>query len=187
MPYAPCIWNTLSHHKIAFSPVWALVQALFEAPKSHPISMFRFNTDLFTSKHLDLYLSLSLTECILITRMNEILFSPKYISEPCKQQEDMQTRRERITELLEGTEYPVTAEEICERLDIKKRSIVYEDIDHISKSVKRRGKELLIRPASCGKCQFVFKPRKTSKAPSKCPKCKSQWILAPAFLIRDTK
>ncbi len=99
----------------------------------------------------------------------------------------MQTRRERITELLMGTEYPVTAEEICERLDIKTRSIVYEDIDHISKSVKRQEKELLIRPASCGKCQYAFKPRKTSKAPGKCPKCRSQWILAPAFLIRRKK
>ena len=99
----------------------------------------------------------------------------------------MQTRRERITELLESTAFPMTAEEICERLDIKSRSIVYEDIDHVSKSVKRREKELLIRPASCGKCQFAFKPRKTSKAPSKCPKCRSQWILAPAFLIRQRK
>jgi len=99
----------------------------------------------------------------------------------------MQTRRETIAELLEKTEYPMTAEEICERLDIKKRSIVYEDLDHISKSVKRDNKELLIRPASCGKCQFVFKVGKTAKAPSKCPKCRSQWILAPAFLIRSKK
>jgi predicted Zn-ribbon and HTH transcriptional regulator len=99
----------------------------------------------------------------------------------------MQTRRERIAELLEGTEFPLTAEEICETLDIKKRSIVYEDIDHISKSVKRKEKELLVRPAICGKCQFTFKTRKTSKAPSKCPKCRSEWILAPAFIIQQRR
>ncbi|MFW9770021.1 MAG: HTH domain-containing protein [Candidatus Thorarchaeota archaeon] len=99
----------------------------------------------------------------------------------------MQTRRERITELLEKAEFPLTAEDICDQLDIKSRSIVYEDIDHISKSVKRRKQELLVRPASCAKCQFIFKTRKTSKAPSKCPKCRSQWILAPAFLIRSSK
>jgi len=99
----------------------------------------------------------------------------------------MPTRRETIAELLERTEYPLTAEEICEKLDIKKRSIVYEDINHISKSVKSENKELLIRPASCGKCQFVFKGRKTAKAPSKCPKCRSEWILSPAFLIRYKK
>jgi predicted Zn-ribbon and HTH transcriptional regulator len=99
----------------------------------------------------------------------------------------MPTRRETIAELLERSEHPMTAEEICERLDIKKRSIVYEDIDHISKSVKRQNKELLIRPAICGKCQFVFKTRKTAKPPSKCPKCKSEWILSPTFSIRYRK
>ena len=81
----------------------------------------------------------------------------------------------------------MTAEDICEELDIKKRSIVYEDIDHISKSVKRENKELLISPARCGKCQFVFKVRKTAKAPSKCPKCRSEWILSPGFVIRYRK
>ncbi|MFW9809944.1 MAG: HTH domain-containing protein [Candidatus Thorarchaeota archaeon] len=99
----------------------------------------------------------------------------------------MQTRRERIVELLESVEFPITAEEICSHLDIKSRSIVYEDIDHISKSMRRKDKELLIRPAICGKCQFVFKKRKTSKAPTKCPSCRSQWILAPAFIIQQKK
>jgi predicted Zn-ribbon and HTH transcriptional regulator len=120
-------------------------------------------------------------------RVFKTLYSPKYISNPFEGTDKMQTRRERITELLENVEFPVTAEEICQELDIKSRSIVYEDIDHISKSVKRRGQELVIRPASCGKCQFTFKSRKTSKAPSKCPKCRSQWILAPAFLVRSRK
>ncbi|MFX1483988.1 MAG: transcriptional regulator [Promethearchaeota archaeon] len=95
----------------------------------------------------------------------------------------MQTRRERIAELLETVEFPITAEEICTLLDIQSRAIVYEDIDHISKSLKRKDKRLLIRPASCGKCQFIFRNRKTAKAPSKCPKCRSEWILAPAFII----
>ena len=99
----------------------------------------------------------------------------------------MPTRRETIAELLERSEHPVTVEEICEELDIKKRSIVYEDIDHIAKSVKRENKELLIRPAICGKCQFVFKVKKTAKAPSKCPKCRSEWILSPGFVIRYRK
>ncbi|MFW9786877.1 MAG: transcriptional regulator [Candidatus Thorarchaeota archaeon] len=99
----------------------------------------------------------------------------------------MPTRRETIAALLETIEHPMTAEEICERLDIKKRSIVYEDIDHISKSVKRENKELLIRPAVCGKCQFTFKVGKSARAPGKCPKCKSQWILAPAFIIRQKR
>ncbi|MHA2022895.1 MAG: transcriptional regulator, partial [Candidatus Thorarchaeota archaeon] len=42
-------------------------------------------------------------------------------------------------------------------------------------------------PARCGKCQFIFKKMKSSKAPTKCPKCRSEWILAPGYLIRDKK
>ncbi len=99
----------------------------------------------------------------------------------------MQTRRERIVELLESVDYPLTAEDICQELDIKQRSVVYEDIDHISKSLKNVGKSLLVRPARCGKCDYVFKTKSSSKRPSKCPKCKSQWIISPAFLIRSRK
>ena len=101
--------------------------------------------------------------------------------------ESMFTRREEITKYLEEAEYPLTAQDLCERLGIKKRSIIYEDIDHIAKSVKREGKEVIVRPASCGKCNFVFKKIQTAKAPTKCPKCRSEWILAPAFLIRRKK
>jgi predicted Zn-ribbon and HTH transcriptional regulator len=99
----------------------------------------------------------------------------------------MPTRREMIAQFLEETEYPLTAQDLCERLDIKKRSIIYEDIDHIARSVKREGKEVIIRPARCGKCQYVFSRVSTAKAPTKCPKCKSEWILAPAFLIKKKK
>jgi predicted Zn-ribbon and HTH transcriptional regulator len=100
---------------------------------------------------------------------------------------DMQTRRERIAELLEETEIPLTAQDICNALDIKSRSVVYEDVEHISISVKNKGKHLLIRPASCGKCGYVFSKRKAAKRPSKCPKCRSEWILLPAYLIREKK
>lgn len=99
----------------------------------------------------------------------------------------MPTRREEITRLLEEAEYPLTAQELCDILDIKKRSIIYEDIDHIARSVKNQGKQVIVSPARCGKCQFVFKNIKSSKAPTKCPKCRSEWILPPSFLIRGKK
>jgi len=99
----------------------------------------------------------------------------------------MPTRREEIAILLEETEYPLTAQDLCEMLDIKKRSIIYEDIDHIARSVKNQGKQVIVSPARCGKCQFIFKNTKTAKAPTKCPKCRSEWIISPSFLIRDKK
>ena len=52
---------------------------------------------------------------------------------------------------------------------------------------KAEGKELLLRPASCGKCNYVFSERKSAKKPSKCPKCRSQWIISPGYLIRPRR
>ncbi|MHA1636390.1 MAG: HTH domain-containing protein, partial [Candidatus Thorarchaeota archaeon] len=91
----------------------------------------------------------------------------------------MKTRRERIEEMLSQTETPLSAQNLCDMLDIKSRSLVYEDIEHITKSIRNKGKELLMSPASCGKCNFVFKDRKKAKRPSRCPKCRSEWILSP--------
>ncbi|MBN2230590.1 MAG: transcriptional regulator [Candidatus Thorarchaeota archaeon] len=99
----------------------------------------------------------------------------------------MLTRREEITRLLDSATVPLTAQEICEILEIKKRSIVYDDIDHIARSVRNQGKEVVVKPASCGKCHYAFRVKGSVKAPTKCPKCKSEWILAPSFLIRDKK
>ncbi|MGY5862295.1 MAG: HTH domain-containing protein [Candidatus Thorarchaeota archaeon] len=101
--------------------------------------------------------------------------------------DEMTTRRKSIAELLEKSEHPITAQDICITLDIKSRSIVYEDIGHIAKSVRNSGKELLIRPASCGKCGYIFSTRKVASRPSKCPKCRSQWILLPGYLIRSKR
>jgi hypothetical protein len=96
----------------------------------------------------------------------------------------MKTRRERIIELLERTEHPMTVQDLAEWLDIKNRSMLYEDLEHVAKSVQAQGKELLMRPASCGKCGYVFRHRNTPKKPTKCPKCHSQWILLPGYVIR---
>ncbi|MHA1903587.1 MAG: transcriptional regulator [Candidatus Thorarchaeota archaeon] len=99
----------------------------------------------------------------------------------------MTTRRESIALLLEETEHPLSAQEICNILDIKNRSIVQEDLEHIAKSLKNRGKELLMRPATCGKCDYAFDRRVSPKKPSRCPKCRSEWILSPGFIIKQLK
>ncbi|NHI84355.1 MAG: HTH domain-containing protein [Candidatus Thorarchaeota archaeon] len=99
----------------------------------------------------------------------------------------MKTRREKIKDLLEKTAQPLTAQELCNILEIQSCSTVYEDIEHIAQSVKAEEKELLVRQASCGKCNYVFSSRKAAKKPSKCPKCRSEWILSPAYIIRAAR
>jgi hypothetical protein len=96
----------------------------------------------------------------------------------------MSTRREAIEELLQNTDVPLTAKDICDSLDISAKSIVYEDIEHISKTVRAKGKELLVNPAVCIECGYRFPVGHNARRPSKCPKCRSERIEDPSFIIK---
>ncbi len=66
---------------------------------------------------------------------------------------------------------------------------ILEDLHHIAKSIKPQ-RELVMLPAECKICHFVFKERQDKakfKKPTKCPKCNSERILAPTFCIRERK
>ncbi|WP_042679873.1 transcriptional regulator [Thermococcus paralvinellae] len=94
----------------------------------------------------------------------------------------MMTRRQRIIKLLEERDYSVS--ELAMMLDMRgkgSKKAVLEDLKAISKILKREGKILLIQPAVCRKCGFIF--RAEINIPSKCPRCKSQWIEEPRFKI----
>ncbi len=95
-----------------------------------------------------------------------------------KLSEEWKTRRERIAELIK--ENALSPEEISKILEIPIKDVL-EDLEHISKSEKY-GK-LMISPARCKKCGYVFKP--DIKIPKKCPKCKSTWIEEPKFLLKS--
>lgn len=63
---------------------------------------------------------------------------------------------------------------------------VYEHLTYIAKSVwsRSQGREvLLMEPPVCKKCGYVFKDLNKPKKPSKCPRCKSEWISPPRFII----
>lgn len=61
------------------------------------------------------------------------------------------------------------------------KKVILEDLRAIQRTLKREGKVLLIKPAECRKCGFVFKPE--IKIPTRCPRCKSEWIEEPRFKI----
>ncbi|WP_456367953.1 transcriptional regulator [Thermococcus sp.] len=94
----------------------------------------------------------------------------------------MATRRERIISLLEERDY--SPSELARTLGLRgKGSVktVLEDLKAIQRIVKREGKVLLIKPAECRRCGFVFRPE--IKIPTKCPRCRSEWIEEPRFKI----
>ena len=94
----------------------------------------------------------------------------------------MMTRRQRIISLLEGRDY--SPSELALALELRGRGskrLILEELRTIQRIVKREGKVLLIKPAECRKCGFVFKPE--INIPSRCPRCKSEWIEEPRFKI----
>ncbi|RLF81367.1 transcriptional regulator [Thermococci archaeon] len=94
----------------------------------------------------------------------------------------MMTRRQKIIKLLEKRDYSVS--ELAMLLEMRgkgSRKIILEDLRIIAGIVRREGKVLLIQPAQCKKCGFVFKPE--IKIPGRCPKCRSEWIEEPRFKI----
>ncbi len=86
-------------------------------------------------------------------------------------------------------------EEIIKQLRVKALSVedisvifgayakdILEDLQHIAKSVRPREK-LVMQPAQCKKCGYVFTKRSKVQTPSKCPQCKGDWIQPPLFKI----
>lgn len=88
------------------------------------------------------------------------------------------TRREEIIKILEKR--AVSIHEIANMYRTTVEDIL-EDLPHIKESIKPR--KLKITPAECRKCGFVFKERTKLRAPSKCPRCRSEWIEGPLFKI----
>jgi len=102
---------------------------------------------------------------------------------------NFETVRERIMKLLQEVENPLTVEEIAAYLGLPPRSTreIYDHLWHIARTINRtsRGrKKLLMIPPQCRKCGYVFKNLNKPRKPSKCPKCKSTWIMPPAFIIK---
>lgn len=88
------------------------------------------------------------------------------------------TRRQQIIEILE--QHKQTAQQLANCFQVELKGIL-EDLEHIEKSIKP--KKLKTKPAYCKSCNFVFKERGRVSKPSKCPKCKSEWIEAQMFFI----
>ena len=57
-------------------------------------------------------------------------------------------------------------------------SDIETDLLHLLKSLKHTEYSATIEPARCRKCGFEFDASKLAK-PSKCPNCRSTWILEP--------
>jgi predicted Zn-ribbon and HTH transcriptional regulator len=88
------------------------------------------------------------------------------------------TEREQITELLKKEKYSIQQLANMFRAEVHR---IEEDLQHIEKSIKP--KKLKREPAFCKHCGFVFKGRSKINVPSRCPKCKSEWVQGASYWI----
>lgn len=93
------------------------------------------------------------------------------------------SRRSRIVDLLRSSSEPVTAREISLELGTPEPTVA-RDLTHIARSLRGREETLMMVPASCISCGYVFNSPRTT-APSKCPSCRSLRIRPPAFAIHE--
>jgi transcriptional regulator len=105
---------------------------------------------------------------------------PRKPREPEAPVERYQTLRQRITKLL--TEMRMTAKEISDDLRLPERD-VYEHLEHIRKTINKGKSVLVVEPAACQSCGFIFTKRERLKAPGRCPMCKSESIQPTVFLV----
>lgn len=90
-------------------------------------------------------------------------------------QERNETIRQELVRLLEGRELPVGILSKEMRLSEKE---IYAHLEQI-----KRTSALIIIPAECRDCGYVFAKRDRPKKPGKCPICKGTHIEQPLFSI----
>jgi predicted Zn-ribbon and HTH transcriptional regulator len=92
----------------------------------------------------------------------------------------MPTIRQKIISLLMDEE--MSAREVSGQMGISEKE-VYEHLSHISRSVASQNKKIVVTPASCLACGYVFEDRKRFARPSRCPRCKKSHLRSPLFRI----
>ena len=78
---------------------------------------------------------------------------------------------------------PMGLAEIAHLMEMTQKD-VEEDLRHLLKSLKHSEYQLIVTPAVCRKCGFIFNKDKMHK-PGKCPQCHGTWVQEPVFTIKQ--
>ncbi|HLV68307.1 MAG TPA: transcriptional regulator [Polyangiaceae bacterium] len=94
------------------------------------------------------------------------------------------TIREEIAAMLRDG--AVTAAELSARIGVTERDLP-EHLAHLERSLRGRSEQLVVLPARCVRCGFVFEARTRHKKPSRCPRCKSERIEPPRYSVAGSR
>jgi predicted Zn-ribbon and HTH transcriptional regulator len=76
---------------------------------------------------------------------------------------------------------PRTVTRLARELGLPRRD-VEDDLRHMIRSARAAGHDVIIEPARCRACGFVFGEDKLSK-PSRCPNCRGTWLYEPVIRV----
>ena len=79
---------------------------------------------------------------------------------------------------------PATARDLSKAVGVSEKDVA-DHLVHLAKSLRAHGEELVITPAECLECGFVFARREKLKRPSRCARCSSTRLTLPEFSIRS--
>lgn len=96
--------------------------------------------------------------------------------------ERRETVRQEIVSLLEGN--TLSAREISAYASVSEKE-VYEHLEHIRRTINKGEHNLVITPAVCKKCGFIFRKRDRLRKPGKCPVCRNGVIGDPLFSVKS--
>jgi len=91
-----------------------------------------------------------------------------------------ETVRRRILSLLSGR--PLTARQISAEVGIPEKE-AYAHLPHVKRTVARLGGRLVVTPAECRQCGYVFRKRERPDRPGRCPVCRGESISEPLFAV----
>ena len=100
--------------------------------------------------------------------------------EPFVPVDRQETVRRDIVSAIEGR--ALSAREISGIVSIPEKAVC-DHLSHIQRTVNKTGSRLVVTPAACKQCGFVFKKREKLKKPGKCPVCRAETIKEPLFSI----
>lgn len=100
--------------------------------------------------------------------------------EPPQPVERQETIRQYIIALLQDC--TLSAKEISGYIRVPEKDI-HDHLEHIRKTMNKGSYHLVVRPAMCDKCGFVFRKRGRLSRPTKCPICHSTLIIPPVFSV----
>ena len=81
---------------------------------------------------------------------------------------------------------PATAKELSAHVHIPEKD-VFPHLAHIRKTLHRGQQRLVMEPACCRACGFVFRKRARLRKPGRCPACQHSFIDAPVFWIHGER